>query len=249
MIGVYAIHCLITGRRYIGSSTNVENRWSVHKSELKLNKHYSIELQEDYNKYGIEQFVYSVLEVCPKEVLKEREHFWMKTYRSTYYNKHPTPYGSKEYVFREETIKKMSDKAKARNAEPCYNRELSRRVKKQHAEGNFGKPTWTEESVRKKSESLKISINAFYETERGKELAKESSVRMTATQKELWKSEAYRARMKEVLSKNGSCQKPKIWITDGRLNKSVPPETLITEGWRRGMTKVYKEKQNETKDE
>ncbi len=53
MIGVYAIHCLITGRRYIGSSTNVENRWSVHKSELKLNKHYSIELQEDYNKIWI----------------------------------------------------------------------------------------------------------------------------------------------------------------------------------------------------
>lgn len=62
--GVYLIRNKINGRVYIGSSKCIKTRVSSHLRQLKQNIHHSIELQLDFNKFGIENFQVEVLLEC-----------------------------------------------------------------------------------------------------------------------------------------------------------------------------------------
>lgn len=81
--GIYAIVHVASGRRYIGSARNIYNRWRGHKSNLNLNKHHSPRLQNTWNKYGKETFVFVVLERCvdDQRTLIGREQHWLDTMR------------------------------------------------------------------------------------------------------------------------------------------------------------------------
>jgi group I intron endonuclease len=67
---------------YIGSSKNLINRFNRHKNDLKQNKHYNSYLQNSYNKYGIENFEYEILEYCNEEVRVEKEQIWLDSINS-----------------------------------------------------------------------------------------------------------------------------------------------------------------------
>lgn len=176
MIGVYAIHCLITDRRYIGSSINIENRWATHRSELNLNKHYSVDLQKDYNLYGKDQVVYSVIECVEKEHnLKRREQYWIDFYKKTMYNRSPSAFSVKGTKRTEEQKKHSSVKAKARCTEE-WKEAVSERVKRQYEEGKFGPKTWTEEGKKIKSEKLSKALKGHPST-RTKPISEESRER------------------------------------------------------------------------
>ena len=41
-------------------------------------QHYNLELQRDFNKYGIENFIFEIIEQCPRKKLDERERFYIK---------------------------------------------------------------------------------------------------------------------------------------------------------------------------
>lgn len=69
--GVYCIRCKVNNKAYIGSSADIKRRWIEHKSLLKTGKHKNKHLQEDYNKHGADNFLYSILINCkPQELLK-----------------------------------------------------------------------------------------------------------------------------------------------------------------------------------
>lgn len=67
MIGIYKIRNKVTGKVYIGKSTDIEERWNEHRRLLRNNNHHSIKLQKAYNKYGEDAFEYSVIETTPYE--------------------------------------------------------------------------------------------------------------------------------------------------------------------------------------
>ena len=78
MIGVYRILNTVNGKFYIGSSIDVENRWKGHIRELDKGIHNNQHLQNAWNKYGKESFVFELLEqVDDKEHLRERETFYL----------------------------------------------------------------------------------------------------------------------------------------------------------------------------
>lgn len=60
--GIYRIKNTITGKIYVGSSTNINKRWINHKSELLNQIHHNSHLQRSWNKYGNENFEFSVIE-------------------------------------------------------------------------------------------------------------------------------------------------------------------------------------------
>jgi group I intron endonuclease len=60
--GIYKIQNVITKDFYIGSSMNVYKRMYQHQTLLRNNKHHSPHLQHAWNKYGIDNFEYIVLE-------------------------------------------------------------------------------------------------------------------------------------------------------------------------------------------
>lgn len=75
--GIYKIICLKNNKIYIGSSKNILQRINVHKRHLRKNKHINPYVQNAWNKYGEENFVFEVLEECDIENLLEREQYWM----------------------------------------------------------------------------------------------------------------------------------------------------------------------------
>jgi len=69
--GIYQIQSKIKPERlYIGSAVNINNRWNRHRYILKFNKHDNNKLQRHYNKYGIDDLVFSIVAICNREDLK-----------------------------------------------------------------------------------------------------------------------------------------------------------------------------------
>ena len=60
--GIYIITNLQNGKRYIGSSKNLYERLYKHFYDLENNKHSNTYLQNSWDKYGGESFIYGILE-------------------------------------------------------------------------------------------------------------------------------------------------------------------------------------------
>lgn len=87
MVGIYKIENLINHKCYIGQSTRIKQRWrdEISASKNPTNKSYEYPLQRAIRKYGINNFSFEILELCPKITLNEKERYWIKYYNS-YYN-------------------------------------------------------------------------------------------------------------------------------------------------------------------
>ena len=79
--GIYKITNKINGKVYVGSAVNFNNRWKEHLRELRKEKHHSSALQNAWNKYGEDNFEFSIIEECERtrKVLLGREQYWMDT--------------------------------------------------------------------------------------------------------------------------------------------------------------------------
>src|SRR6266700_6394202 len=75
--GIYRITCIVTKKIYIGSAINLRARWQNHCAYLRQNKHHNPKLQNAWNKYGPDAFVFEVLEiVLIPDLLTAREQYW-----------------------------------------------------------------------------------------------------------------------------------------------------------------------------
>jgi|GEM_PF-2053228 len=80
--GVYAIYNTVNDKLYIGATVSMQNRFGVHKSQLKRGNHESTPLQRAWNEYGSEAFDFVCLEpVDREEKLIEREQAWLDALR------------------------------------------------------------------------------------------------------------------------------------------------------------------------
>ena len=84
--GIYQIVNLMNGNMYIGSSSDIPKRWRGHCHLLNKNKHHSPHLQHAWNKYGSGSFEFRIVEYCQcvKEVLIEREQYYIDLWRPVY---------------------------------------------------------------------------------------------------------------------------------------------------------------------
>lgn len=85
--GIYMIKNIVNGKIYIGKSFDVKKRWSNHKYELNKGVHVNNHLQRAWNKYGEQNFEFSVVEECNKDDLSNKEIYWIKemdAYRNGY---------------------------------------------------------------------------------------------------------------------------------------------------------------------
>lgn len=90
IIGIYCIKNKINSKLYIGKTINLYRRKYQYIGELKGNKHKNKHLQYAFKKYGIDNFVFEIIEFCELKNLGAREYYWMnfhKTYnRNNGYN-------------------------------------------------------------------------------------------------------------------------------------------------------------------
>jgi len=80
--GIYCIENLINHKKYIGQSVNITNRFYGHKNKLKENIHRNDHLQAAWNKYGEDNFEFSIIELCDESLLDEKEKYYIKFYDS-----------------------------------------------------------------------------------------------------------------------------------------------------------------------
>lgn len=85
---IYKITNKINNKVYIGKTIKtVESRWKQHCLDCKKERNSNRPLYRAMRKYGIENFNIEPIEECSKEVLSEREMYWIKhfdTYKNGY---------------------------------------------------------------------------------------------------------------------------------------------------------------------
>ena len=149
--GIYRIVCTFGGKVYVGSSQNIDKRWKEHKRNLQTNRHPNVYLQRSYNLYGLEAFIFEIIEECTPEQLIEREQFYLDivfNFGNTFniVVKAKNRLGTKHT---EETKRKISEAKKGKGG-----RKLSVEHKQKLREVNLGKKH-SEERRRKNSEGQK----------------------------------------------------------------------------------------------
>lgn len=85
--GIYKITNKVNGKCYIGRTTcfNRRSKQYLYDIEHKRKSHVNDYMLKSITKHGFQNFTFTVIEICDKEFMEERELFWMDYYSS--YNK------------------------------------------------------------------------------------------------------------------------------------------------------------------
>jgi group I intron endonuclease len=187
IIGVYKISNIVSGRYYIGYSTNINKRFTVHRSKLKQNCHDNIFLQRAYNLDGEDNFKYDIIHICDTEdEAKEIELTYLAdlSIRNIIYNlnynngggdlltNHPDKEAIRAKILKSqnETLSKMTSEERSKKygklgeRNGMYGKTHTEEVRKKISEinkgricPNKGKKT-SEETKQKLSENAKLRI-------------------------------------------------------------------------------------------
>jgi group I intron endonuclease len=115
--GIYKIQSKIKPERiYIGSAVNVFKRWSDHRRLLNKNKHHSPQLQRHYNKYGLSDLDFEIIEsenYIDNKQLLAREQTWIFRFHydntwKPFFNVNEVAGNRKGAILSKSTLKKMS---------------------------------------------------------------------------------------------------------------------------------------------
>lgn len=82
MCGIYCIENLVNNKKYVGQSTNIEERWYRHRNSLKKNVHYNDHLQRAWNTYGEDSFSFYILQACGVDELDGLEIYYIDLFNS-----------------------------------------------------------------------------------------------------------------------------------------------------------------------
>ena len=106
LIGIYKIENLINHKIYIGQSVNIERRWNDEKRLAfdKTSLSYNYPISCALRKYGIENFLFEVLEECTKEQLNKQERYWIQYYDSFFNGYNQTLGGDSPILVQKEQI-------------------------------------------------------------------------------------------------------------------------------------------------
>ena len=186
IIGVYKISNTLSGRYYIGYSTNIYRRFCAHRNKLKQKCHDNIFLQRAYNLDGEDKFLYEIIHTCDteeeaKEIelkyltnLSIREYLYNLNFNNSggdLLSNHPDKDKIREKILKSfsETISKMSIEERkqkyGKNGEKngMFGKTHTEEVRKMNSElkkGNtyrIGKKA-SDETRQKMSENAKLKI-------------------------------------------------------------------------------------------
>ena len=162
---IYGWYCTVTDKWYVGQTVNPEGRFNCHIDRA-INKKDKTYFYNSIRKYGLENFVYCVLEEnVLRENLNMREMDWIEYYDSFYCGYNMTA-GGNQTIFSEEFKRKMSESRKGQftgEKNSFYGKHHSEETKKKLSEYHKGKKAWnsgktniySEETLKKISESCK----------------------------------------------------------------------------------------------
>ena len=121
--GIYKVTNTVTGDFYIGSSKDVKSRWESHKWPSTWNKHPNNPMYLDIQKYGVDKFVFEILEEVEIEQLKEKEQQFIETLKPTYNSNRANGWDIERRKEYKQSNKCKESNKKYNNQLCCYNGE------------------------------------------------------------------------------------------------------------------------------
>jgi group I intron endonuclease len=82
--GIYKITNLVNDKVYIGESLDIYRRWDEHREDLNNNSHHSYKLQDDWNKYGEDNFKFEIVTVLNEDINKFIDKYILLVYEDKY---------------------------------------------------------------------------------------------------------------------------------------------------------------------
>lgn len=130
MVYIYKIQNKINNKTYIGKSSDVYTRWHNHKNKLKSGSHENPYLQNAWNKYGAENFLFEILEISENpDKLPVLESYWISYLdsldRQFGYNIENVNPNTFQKTVSEETRRKLSLAGKGRTHSDATKRKMS----------------------------------------------------------------------------------------------------------------------------
>lgn len=167
----------VNGKIYIGQSNNIERRHNEHKYSLNNNKEYNKHLQSAWNKYGEDNFEFTILLECEENQLNSYEQYYIFELMSydnrVGYNKQ---YGGGNNKPTEETKSKMSESKKGKS------HPISEETKNKISKTNIGRKGGFKD--KKHSEETKKKMS---EAHKGKPKSEETKKKMSKVKKDKYK--------------------------------------------------------------
>lgn len=183
---IYGWYCTVTDKWYVGQTVNPEGRFNCHIDRA-INKKDKTYFYNSIRKYGLENFVYCVLEEnVLRENLNMREMDWIEYYDSFYCGYNMTA-GGNQTIFSEEFKRKMSESHKGQHYGCWKGKHLSEEHRRNLSESHKGQTPWnkgltytfTEEEKDKLYESRR-GITGYW---KGKHLSEETKLKMSMSRK------------------------------------------------------------------
>lgn len=152
--GIYQIRNITDDKVYVGSSVNIQTRFNTHKMRLRKNVHHSKLLQNAWNKYGEDNFIFEIIEVTQINQLLLREQFYLDLKKVCMkefgYNINPRAGSNLGIKLSDSTKRKMSiaktgkirsDSSKLNMSIAAKNRKpISDETRKKMSDSRLGKP-------------------------------------------------------------------------------------------------------------
>ena len=166
--GVYKIENIQNQKCYIGSSKDIGKRFKEHLFHLNRGTHHSPKLQNSWNKYGEEAFVFKILFICE---IKDLLFFEQRTFDNLKPEYNICKFATSCIgVKRSEEFRRRLLGA----LNPFYGKHHTEESKQKISSTNTGKKL-TEESKQKMSDSRRGERNSFY----GKSHTEEVRIKMS----------------------------------------------------------------------
>lgn len=154
--GIYKISSP-SGKIYIGQSIQLKKRESTYKQ---LHCKSQSRLFNSFKKYGVDNHLFEVVELCEAEILNEKERYWQDYFEvlgKNGLNCKLTETNNKSGKYSDEVKKKMSD-AKLGKPSNKKGKKLSEDTKKKISENNGCKRIEVREKISKTKKGHTVSV-------------------------------------------------------------------------------------------
>ena len=262
--GIYAIVHRATGRRYVGSSVDIEKRWWYHNHRLERGSHFNLHLQRAWNKYGAPEFTFKVVELCHLEDLTAREQHHIDRWspHKLLFNSAPAA-GSTRGVKHTDITRANMRLAKAdpvmrahvgaatkkRWKNPAYRARLSANVsngmKKAMADPMIRARMIAESKKRWKNPVYSARMKAFISARVKKAMSNPTlRAHLSETMKKVWKDPATRAHLSETMKK--VWKDPAACARQSMVQKEVWSDPALRARQSAKMVKAWKRRKGQT---
>jgi group I intron endonuclease len=217
--GIYRIRNIETGDIYIGQSHNLSGRKYQHFWELRKGISKSYHLQNAYNKYGKDSFVFEIILFCEndKSILTYYEQTLVDLLNPAYNIKKECVESRLGVKATEETRKRQSDKKKGVPFTKEHKENLAKSLGKGPNNKNFGKHP-PEKTRKKMSESSKKN-NFWLGRKHTEESKKKMSDSQSGEKHRLW-GKHQPEETKRKISESNKGKKRRKWTDEEKKKKS-----------------------------